>query len=39
MQIILLYKKELCVDNSSIEKNEDSGSRYTLIKMKLVLNI
>lgn len=31
-EIILLYKKELCVDNSTVKKNEDFGTQYTLVE-------
>lgn len=29
-KMILLYKNELWVDNSSVKKNKDSGTQYTL---------
>lgn len=31
-KIILHYKKELHVDNSSVRKNEDSGTQSTLVE-------
>lgn len=31
-KIILHYKKELHVDNLSVRKNEDSGTRSTLVE-------